>query len=81
MADMVRPRDGKPMRRISSGIAAESHLRLEAAAAAKGSVAQITRRAVEQCIADDDDPTNRACPCVVRHGCDRWDTSMSASVL
>jgi hypothetical protein len=49
---MARPRNGKPMRRISSAIAEESFVRLEELASnEQRSVAQIIRRAVEEFVA------------------------------
>jgi hypothetical protein len=48
---MARPRDGKPMRRLSSSVAEATYLRLEdIAALEQRSVAQIVRRAVEEFI-------------------------------
>lgn len=49
---MARPRDGKPMRRLSSSVAEATYECLEEIAALEqGSVAQIVRRAVEEFIA------------------------------
>jgi len=63
VSDMARPRDGKPMSRISSSLATESYARLEAIAdAEKGSVAQIIRRAVEEFIARYNDPDQPRLP-------------------
>jgi hypothetical protein len=60
---MARPRGGKLMRRISRSIREESYLRLEVIAAAeKGSVAQIIRRAVEDYISGYDDPDQPLLP-------------------
>ena len=46
---MARPRDGKPMRRLSSSVSEATYLRVEdIAAIEQRSIAQIVRRAVEE---------------------------------
>lgn len=58
---MARPRDGTPMRRISSSLSEPSYAKLEQIAdSEKGSVSQLIRRAVEEFIsgyrAENDQP-------------------------